>query len=103
MYLYLVNRYESVDIYHPNMPKKGDVIECMLVKARETGPAVHEDDKKQRHFFMGFMRWYQGWFDDLLRVLTDYGKLTDGPPVLRQFPDMVDTVSLIFEKAAWKP
>ena len=48
----LRDRYETVDVDHPNWEVKADVIECILAKARLTGPSVNSDDIGQRLKFM---------------------------------------------------
>ena len=97
-YKCLVNKYESLDIEHSNWEIKGDVIECILATANETGPAVHPDDRKQRMIFMDFMRFYKDWFERFLRRLSLCGRLTNGPPLVRHLPDMHETVAFIIAK-----
>ena len=92
-YKCLVNKYESLDIEHSNWEIKGDMIECILATANETGPAVHPDDRKQRMIFMDFMRFYKDWFERFLRRLSLCGRLTNGPPLVRHLPDMHETVA----------
>ena len=94
-YGYLVNTYESLNINHSNWEVKGDVIECLLATSMETGPMVHPDDKKQRLIFMDFMRWYKEWFQRFLQTITHCGKLTNGPPMVRDFLGLQETVKCI--------
>ena len=97
-YRCLVNKYESLDIQHCNWEIKGDVIECLLATSAETGTMVHPDDKKQRLIFMDFMRFYKEWFQRFLRRLTNCGRLTNGPPLVRHMPGLHETVACIIEK-----
>jgi len=101
MYLALRDRYESLDIAHGNWELKGDVIECILSKALQTGPSVHPDDVKQRCEFMSVMRCFAKWFDRLLHIISRNGHLTEGPPLVRHLPDLHQTVRLIRELADW--
>ena len=91
----LVNKYESLDVNHCNWEIKADVIECFLATSAETGLMVHSDDKKQRTIFMDFMRFYKDWFQRFLRRLTNCGRLTDGPPLVRHIPGLHETVACI--------
>ena len=91
----LVNKYESLDVNHCNWEIKADVIECFLATSAETGLMVHSDDKKQRTIFMDFMRFYKDWFQRFLRRLTNCGRLTDGPPLVRHMPGLHETVACI--------
>ena len=97
-YKWLVNKYESLDIEHNNWEIKGDVIECILATANETGPMVHPDDRKQRMIFMDFMVFYKDWFDRFLRRLSICGRLTNGRPLVHHLPDMHATVACIIAK-----
>ena len=101
MYRELRDRYESLDIAHGNWEIKGDVIECILSKALQTGSSTHPDDVKQRNMFMSFMRSYVQWFDRLLHIISRNGHLTEGPPLVRHLPDLHHTVRLIRELADW--
>ena len=88
----LRDRYETVDIDHPNREMKADVIECILEKAMRTGPAVNRDDIGQRLKFMQCMREYARWFDIFLRLTSRNGRMTDGVPCVRHLPDLRETV-----------
>ena len=101
MYRELIKRYEALEIKHTNWESKGDVIECILEKALQTGSSIHPDDVKQRSMFMSFMRSYVQWFDRLLHIISRNGHLTEGPPLVRHLPDLHQTAGLIRELADW--
>ena len=101
MYLALRDRYESLDIAHGNWELKGDVIECILSKALQTGSSVCSYAVEERLSFMKFMRSYVQWFDRLLHIISRNGHLTEGPPLVRHLPDLHQTVRLIRELADW--
>ena len=101
LYRELSSRYESLDIAHGSWEIKGDVIECILSKALQTGTSVCMHARAERLLFMTFMRSYAQWFDRFLHIISKNGLLTEGRPLVRHLPDLHQTVRLVRELAQW--